>query len=132
MEIPPREQHGVPPASQGQGARLLRRWPPLWALVLVAPAALAVTSMSVTMAAAAIVVGIGITPVTALAMTALGCGGLFVFSPSLAWVAHRGVGRYRDVDLLLTTHPTGAGFRGASRVGRARGSTSPRPTRSEA
>jgi hypothetical protein len=78
-------------------------------LVLIAPAAFAVTSMSVTMAAAASVVSFGLPTLTSLAMTVdsiralglhlraavrfgassavtcLGFGGLFAFSPALAW-----------------------------------------------
>ena len=100
--------------SRGWHAWLLRRWPQLWALALIAPAAFAVTSMSMTMGAAAIVVSIGLPTITALAMTAddiralrvplpaavrfgvcaavtgLGFGGLFAFSSSLAWVAIAG------------------------------------------
>ncbi|MCW2768593.1 MAG: hypothetical protein JWR27_26 [Aeromicrobium sp.] len=97
-----------PQSFRGRGARLPRSWPQLWALVLIAPAALAVTSMSGTMAAAAIGLVFGLSTVTALAMTAdtmgalrvqlrvavrfgacslvtcLGFCGLFVLSPPLA------------------------------------------------
>jgi hypothetical protein len=86
-----------------------RRWSQLWALGLVAPAALAVTSMSATMGAAAIVASFGLATVTALAMTAdsvralpvqlpaavrfgvcaavtcLGFGGMFAYSGPLVW-----------------------------------------------
>lgn len=100
-----------PLPSRGRDARPLRLWARLWTLVLITPAALAVTSMSVTMAAAASVVSFGLATVTALAMTAdsvrslgihlhaavrfgacsavacLGFGGLFAFSAPLVWAA---------------------------------------------
>jgi hypothetical protein len=86
-----------------------RRWSQLWALVLLAPAALAVTSMSAMIGAAAIVTSFGVATVTALAMTAdsvralrvqlpaavrfgvyaavtcLGFGGMFAYSGPLVW-----------------------------------------------
>lgn len=88
----------------------LRRWSRLWTLVLVAPAALTVSSMSPAMAAATLGGGIFVVGVTVLAMTAesvqaapyrlpdavrfavcavvtcLGFGGLIVHAPSLASV----------------------------------------------
>jgi hypothetical protein len=86
-----------------------RRWSQLWALVLLAPAALAVTAMSAAMGAAAIVASFGVATVTALAMTAdsvralpvqlpaavrfgvcaavtcLGFVGMFAYSGPLVW-----------------------------------------------
>jgi hypothetical protein len=97
--------------SQARESRPSRRWPQLWAVVLIPPACLAALSMSVTMAAAAIVATFGLAMVTALAMTAdsirgvaiqlgpavrfgtistvtcLGFGGLFAYRGSLAWAA---------------------------------------------
>jgi hypothetical protein len=96
---------------RGRETRPSSRWPQLWALVLIPPAGLAVTSMTATMAAAAIIATFGVATVTALAMTAetirglvlqigpavsfgaystvtsLGFGGLFSYSGSLAWAA---------------------------------------------
>ncbi len=137
--------------SRGRVARLLRRWPQLWALVLIAPAALAVTSMSVTMGAAAIVSSIGLPTVTALAMTApgacsppprfgvcaavtgLGFGGLFAFSASLAWAAIAGyVATAAWAQSSRNTPPSQAAVAPHESEEPRPGSTSPRPTRFEA
>ena len=111
--------------------------------------------MSMTMGAAAIVVSIGLPTVTALAMTAdnvralrvplpatvgfgvcaavtgLGFGGLFAFSSSLAWVAHRGyVATAAWAPGLTTPHRRGCVAPHESEEPTA-GSNWPRPTRSE-
>lgn len=95
------------PASAAEALR--QHWAQLWALVLAAPAVLALTSMSAAMGAAAIVVTLGLAAVTMTAMTAegvrvapavratavrfavctattcLGFGGLFAYSGQSTW-----------------------------------------------
>jgi hypothetical protein len=98
----------VQPARQ-QDVWLRRRWLQLWTLVLIPPAALALSSMSATMAAAALVGCLFVASATVLAMTAdtiraapsrlpdavrfavcavvtcLGFGGLLAHAGPLAW-----------------------------------------------